>query len=145
MNNGKYHLGERIEEVLKNHGMSKAEFARRIYTSRQNVNALLHREDISVWQLAQIGKVLQHNFLAEVARNLQAQLSPSTSPQTGANTTGQRELIVLFHQAVNSRVFNAIQCLETHFGPESEACRSGQSPLIFQGIYHLMQAPKSPL
>lgn len=44
--------------------MTKAEFGRRINTSRQNVNTLLRKESMDIQLLQKIGKVLQYDFLA---------------------------------------------------------------------------------
>lgn len=42
--------------------MSKAEFGRRICTSRQNVSLILRKQSISTIQLMQISRVLDCNF-----------------------------------------------------------------------------------
>ena len=55
-------IAERLEEI----GMSKAEFGRRIDTSRQNVNTLLRKQDMSVEQLLRISVVLDKDFMAEL-------------------------------------------------------------------------------
>lgn len=134
----KYHLGERIAQVLQNRGMSKAEFARRIYTSRQNVNALLRREDISVWQLVHIGKVLDFNFFTELIGK-QSDSNPLPSHHSQANLPdASSEFIALFHRPAHIRMTKAIQCLETHFGPDSDEWAGEMPPLTFQGVYSLI-------
>lgn len=56
------HIGRLIEERINEVGMSKAEFGRRINTSRQNVNTLLRKASLDTTVLSQIGKVLNHDF-----------------------------------------------------------------------------------
>lgn len=58
----KIHIGRLIEEQLEKVGMSKAEFGRRINTSRQNINTLLRRESLDTDLLHNISKVLGHDF-----------------------------------------------------------------------------------
>lgn len=48
--------------------MSKAEFGRRIGTSRQNVNTLLRKTSMDTSQLATICKVLSHDFFQYIER-----------------------------------------------------------------------------
>lgn len=56
------HIGQLIEQALKEQGMTKAEFGRRILTSRQNVNSLLLKEHIDTRQLLQISRTLGKNL-----------------------------------------------------------------------------------
>jgi transcriptional regulator with XRE-family HTH domain len=55
-------IGKLIEQRLNESGMSKAEFARRINKSRQNINDLFKRETIDVGFLEEIGEVLNYDF-----------------------------------------------------------------------------------
>jgi len=55
-------LGRLIEERVDEKGMSKAEFARRINRSPQNVNDLFKRKSIDVEFLVEIGQVLEYDF-----------------------------------------------------------------------------------
>lgn len=59
-------LGEIIAARIKELGMSKAEFGRRIHTSRQNVNTLLKRDYFDTRMLANISKVLGYNFFDHI-------------------------------------------------------------------------------
>lgn len=59
------HTGDLIEERLKTVGMTKAEFGRRIQTSRQNVNSLLQKDSLDIKLLARISQVLGQDFVAE--------------------------------------------------------------------------------
>lgn len=61
-------LGERIEERIKERGMTKAEFGRRINTSRQNVNTLLRKDSFDTRLLVKIGKVLEYDFFQHLQR-----------------------------------------------------------------------------
>lgn len=56
------HLGEFIESLLKEKGMSKAEFGRRIRTSRQNVSLILKKKTLDSDLIWRIGKVLGQDF-----------------------------------------------------------------------------------
>ncbi len=56
------HIGRLIEERIKEVGMTKAEFGRRINTSRQNVNTLLRKESLDTRLLKKIGRVLDYDF-----------------------------------------------------------------------------------
>lgn len=134
----KYHLGERISQVLEDRGMTKAEFARRIYTSRQNVNTLLRREDISVWQLMHIGKVLGFNFFTELTTEPSQKSAIPPLDTSQKSPSEQTEFIALFHRPGHIRMTKAIQCLENLFGPESSNWNGSAPPLVFQGVYHLM-------
>ena len=56
------HIGKRIEKRLRELGMSKAEFGRRIETSRQNVSLILERPHIYTDQLQRICEALDFDF-----------------------------------------------------------------------------------
>ncbi|MEM0996154.1 MAG: helix-turn-helix transcriptional regulator [Bacteroidota bacterium] len=61
------HLGKRIADRLQDLGMSKAEFGRRINTSRQNVSLILQKESLDTRMLEKICKVLDYNFFQYIA------------------------------------------------------------------------------
>ena len=66
------HLGKIIDQEIRRIGMTKAEFARRINTSRQNVNTLLKKSDLSSDLMRSISSVLGRNLFKEFsARNNQ--------------------------------------------------------------------------
>ena len=69
----KIHLGNLIAQQLIKVGMTKAEFGRRIGTSRQNVNTILKKQSINTELLIQICIVLDYNFFAD----LESSFSPS--------------------------------------------------------------------
>jgi len=56
------HIGKLIENKLGEIGITKAEFGRRINTSRQNVNTLIKKASLDSRQLLTISKVLNYNF-----------------------------------------------------------------------------------
>jgi len=56
------HIGRLIAERIKEVGMTKAEFGRRINTSRQNVNTLLRKESLDTLVLRKISQVLSYDF-----------------------------------------------------------------------------------
>ena len=56
------HIGRLIEKRIKEVGMTKAEFGRRINTSRQNVNTLLRKESLDTELLWRISEVLNFDF-----------------------------------------------------------------------------------
>jgi DNA-binding Xre family transcriptional regulator len=58
------HIGKLIAEVLDERGMTKAEFGRRIQTSRQNVNSLLRKKSLDTDYLLRICITLDFDFFA---------------------------------------------------------------------------------
>ncbi|ELR70077.1 hypothetical protein C900_04074 [Fulvivirga imtechensis AK7] len=56
------HIGEEIRKVFKESGLTVAEFARRIDTSRENVYGIFKRKSIDTRLLQKISDVLDHNF-----------------------------------------------------------------------------------
>ena len=59
----KVHYGEEIEKRLKEYGMSKAEFARRIGRCRSDVYNIFKRETIDIKLLQTISKALDYDFI----------------------------------------------------------------------------------
>ena len=64
---GRPHLGEYVAFLLEKRGMSKAEFGRRIKTSRQNVSLILQKQDFHTDQIWLISKALEVNLFAYIA------------------------------------------------------------------------------
>ncbi len=58
----KVHIGQVVEQRIIELGMTKAEFGRRMDTSRQNVNTLLSKENWTVDMIASASRVLGQNF-----------------------------------------------------------------------------------
>lgn len=56
------HVGELIKLRLEQLGMSKAEFARRINRSPQNIHNLLTRKSVDTLLLVKVSEVLNYNF-----------------------------------------------------------------------------------
>jgi len=60
------HQGNRIDEVRQQIGITKAELARRIGTSNQNLHDIFSREEIrSIDYLKKFSEALNHDFLTE--------------------------------------------------------------------------------
>lgn len=64
------HVGKLILDKLRERGMKKAEFARRINKSRQNVQDILTRPALDTDLLSQISKVLDYNFFQILAEKV---------------------------------------------------------------------------
>jgi transcriptional regulator with XRE-family HTH domain len=60
----KIHIGKLILEKLKERGISKSEFARKVNKSRQNVQDVFKRESVDTQLLAEIGEVLDFDFFS---------------------------------------------------------------------------------
>ena len=86
------HLGKMIAERLEEIGMSKAEFGRRIDTSRQNVNTLLRKKDMSVDQLLRISVVLDKDFMAELGDERERRVLKKSPPDPAPFMTISIEL-----------------------------------------------------
>lgn len=56
------HIGEKIKGIFKESGLTVAEFARRIDTSRENVYGIFRRKSIDTYLLKKISEVLNYNF-----------------------------------------------------------------------------------
>ena len=64
------HLGELLALRLKELGMSKAEFGRRIHTSRQNVSLILQKPSLDTAMLWKISQVVGHDYFLTLAETL---------------------------------------------------------------------------
>jgi transcriptional regulator with XRE-family HTH domain len=64
------HLGELVARRLDESGMTKAEFGRRIGTSRQNVNSLIRKSALTTEQLMDICLVMKYDFFAVLSEAL---------------------------------------------------------------------------
>ena len=62
------HIGNRIEEVIKQNGQSARWLAERIPTERTNDYNIFHRESIDTRLLMRISVVMNHNFFEELAQ-----------------------------------------------------------------------------
>lgn len=61
-------LGKHIEQRIQEVGITKAEFARRLGTSRQNVNTLIQKDSMNTDVLVKIGEILRHDFFQYIDR-----------------------------------------------------------------------------
>lgn len=73
------HIGHLIKSVFDESGMTVAEFARRIHTTRPNVYSIFERYDIGVEQLIEISNVLKHNFFDDIQQHntLKSNIAPT--------------------------------------------------------------------
>ena len=60
------HYGREIRKKLKEHGMSVAEFARRIHCSRNNVYSIFKRKYLNTGSLEKISTVLNFDFIHDL-------------------------------------------------------------------------------
>ena len=60
-----YHFGAEIRKVLKEKGMTVAEFARRINKSRENAYDIFRRKSLDMELLSAISEVLDYDFIAK--------------------------------------------------------------------------------
>ncbi len=93
------HIGSLIAERIKAHGMTKAEFGRRINTSRQNVNTLLRKETLDASLLYQISKILKFNFFSYYDKKLPSNLRSDPNQASGS---GQLSLKKSYSLTINS-------------------------------------------
>lgn len=77
------HVGQMVEHRINEIGMSKAEFGRRINTSRQNVNTLLRKHIWDVQQIVLASSILGKNFLEPFQSYIEAKLGNSNSGMKG--------------------------------------------------------------
>ena len=82
-------IGRLIENRVKELGMAKAEFARRINTSPQNVNDLFKRKSIDTEFLAEISKVLDFNFFTLLGED---------DPEAKPELVSERKAPVNYHK-----------------------------------------------
>ena len=68
------HIGKLILEKLKEQGISKSEFGRKINRSRQNVQDVFKRESIDTNLLSEVSKVLNYDFFQHLSRTKEVSL-----------------------------------------------------------------------
>ncbi|MEN9549765.1 MAG: hypothetical protein RIR12_2356 [Bacteroidota bacterium] len=56
------HIGKIIKEISKYMGVSQAELARKINTTRQNIQSIYHRQTIDTRMLQILCEALEHDF-----------------------------------------------------------------------------------
>lgn len=62
------HIGKLVLDKLKERGISKSEFARRINKSRQNVQDIFKRQSLDTQLLSEIGEVLTFDFFSALSK-----------------------------------------------------------------------------
>jgi len=65
------HIGKAIHQRLKEIGMTKAEFAKRIHCTRQNIYSIFERKELNTNLLRKISEVLGYNFLVDQMEDVQ--------------------------------------------------------------------------
>lgn len=85
------HLGALVDRRLDESGMTKAEFGRRIGTSRQNVHTLIRKPTLTTEQLMDICVVMKYDLFAVLSEALHQAVPDcqSPSPRTPAHTQAQ--------------------------------------------------------
>jgi Cro/C1-type HTH DNA-binding domain len=73
------HLGQLVDQRLEESGMTKAEFGRRIGTSRQNVHSLIRKPTMTVEQLMAICVAMRFDFFA-VLSDMLREAEPDCQP-----------------------------------------------------------------
>lgn len=140
MSHRNYHLGQRIECILKTIGMSKAEFGRRIATSRQNVNTLLRREALPTDMLMQVTKVLNYNFFEELSELVPSGTDPGSLPKG----TGSEILVSLRHKPQASILETMSQLNRLFQQPSPSHETTEQYNFVLDRIYFGIGNPPVP-
>lgn len=92
------HIGHEIEARINQLNISKSEFARRIGTSKQNVNRILEKESIDTATLVKYGDVLDCNFFTlyyNLNQNPEEDKTVSTSLKFVDSLTGPNDHLLL--------------------------------------------------
>ncbi|MCX4291558.1 MAG: hypothetical protein OSJ36_07210 [Odoribacter sp.] len=61
------HVGQLIEQILREQGRSVTWFAARLCCSRPNVYKIFHRENIDVYLLWRISDILEYDFFRDLS------------------------------------------------------------------------------
>lgn len=61
------HIGKRIQEVVKERGITVVAFARAIPCSRENAYRIFKNDNIDILLLKRISQVLKHDFFIEIS------------------------------------------------------------------------------
>ena len=88
-----FFIGKLIEKQLKETGMTKSEFARRINKSRQNVDHILKRKSVDTELLECISKVLSHDFFQYLSSLVAENRSAYARPRKPAEPRTYGELV----------------------------------------------------
>jgi transcriptional regulator with XRE-family HTH domain len=100
------HIGELIEERLKEVGMTKSEFARRINRARQNINDILQRKSIDTDLLYDISIALSYNFFEIYCKTLleEKNLKPETikEPASCYENTSQSKQVERYQEELKN-------------------------------------------
>lgn len=72
-------IGQRIKTIVDQQHWNYSDFARAINCSRSSVYHIFNNQDISLGRLIQIGRILGHDFISEIARESSAVTQASTT------------------------------------------------------------------
>lgn len=64
------HIGKMIRQELEKQGRKMSWFAAQIHCDRTNAYRILQRKNMDLELLIRISQVLEHNFVADVARSV---------------------------------------------------------------------------
>ncbi|MGN0223776.1 MAG: XRE family transcriptional regulator [Muribaculaceae bacterium] len=70
------HIGQLIRQELDLRQLSPSWLASKIFCSRQHVYNIFHKENLDVELLRRISLAMEHNFFAEIAREVDDAISP---------------------------------------------------------------------
>jgi hypothetical protein len=87
------HVGKLIEWRLDEMGMTKAEFGRRINTSRQNVNSLLRKPSLDTAYLQKISEALHYDFFKHFLEHPVGKTGEPAALQVGTGNASVKILI----------------------------------------------------
>ncbi|MBX9850207.1 MAG: helix-turn-helix domain-containing protein [Cytophagaceae bacterium] len=96
------HVGKLVLNLLKERGMKKSEFGRRINRSRQNVQDIFRRQSLDTELLSEISKALNYNFFQLLS-------DKQTAPSSGhvmEEQTGYRKNAKADKQKYQSQIEN---------------------------------------
>lgn len=91
------HIGELVADRLKEVGMTKSEFARRIHLSPQAIPHLLQRCHFKLDELLLMGKVLDFNFLEAALEHVPERYWPK-SPSSRVDAPPSNFIVVYIQQ-----------------------------------------------
>lgn len=105
------HIGGLIAAQLDAYGMTRAEFGRRLYTSRQNINSLLRKTNPPIETIWQASVILQHDFFADISaalREVEPRCLPPMPEPPAASQPYNLELLRMAFGLAHSAISNGM-------------------------------------
>lgn len=90
------HIGKIIRDIAKKKGMSHAVLAKKINTTRQNIQSITNRETIDTGILKKISEVLEHDFFQYYRLNLEIK-----EIKQEAQKEDSESILALLHSAID--------------------------------------------